>query len=172
MHTLTLQVPFLSSFILGPLENPSDSHFSSLAIVKQHALFFFFFFLFLKLYTIVLVLPNIEINPPQVYMCSPSRTLLPPPSPYHPSGSSQCTSPKHPYRAWNLDWRLFPYMILYVFQCHSPKSSHPLPTQRDGMGREEEGSGWGTHIYLWWIHFDIWQNQYNIVKLKNKIKLK
>ena len=39
------------------------------------------------------------------------------------------------------------------------------------MGREE-GSGWGTHVYLWWIHFDIWQNQYNIVKFKNKIKLK
>ena len=55
-------------------------------------LFFFFF----KLYNIVLVLPNIEMNPPQVYMCSPSWTLLPPPSPYHPSGSSQCTNPKHP----------------------------------------------------------------------------
>ena len=39
-------------------------------------------------------------------------------------------------------------------------------------GRREEGSGWGIHVYLWWIHFDIWQNQYNIVKLKNKIKLK
>ena len=39
-------------------------------------------------------------------------------------------------------------------------------------GRREEGSGWGTHVYLWRIHFDIWQNQYNIVKLKNKIKLK
>ena len=38
-------------------------------------------------------------------------------------------------------------------------------------GRREEGSGWGTHVYLWQIHFDIWQNQYNIVKL-NKIKLK
>ena len=38
-------------------------------------------------------------------------------------------------------------------------------------GRREEGSGWGTHVYLWRIHFDIWQNQYNIVKL-NKIKLK
>ena len=37
-------------------------------------------------------------------------------------------------------------------------------------GRREEGSGWGTHIYLWQIHFDIWQNQYNIVKL-NKIKI-
>jgi len=46
-----------------------------------------------KLYIIVLVLPNIKMNPPQVYMCSPSWTLLPPPSPYHPSGSSQCTSP-------------------------------------------------------------------------------
>ena len=25
-------------------------------------------------------------------------------------------------------------------------------------GRREEGSGWGTHVYLWWIHFYIWQN--------------
>ena len=25
-------------------------------------------------------------------------------------------------------------------------------------GRREEGSGWGAHVYLWWIHFDIWQN--------------
>ena len=37
-------------------------------------------------------------------------------------------------------------------------------------GKREEGSGWGTHVYLWWIHFDIWQNQYDIVKLKNQIK--
>ena len=37
-------------------------------------------------------------------------------------------------------------------------------------GRREEGSGWGTHVYLWRIHVDIWQNQYNIVKLKNKRK--
>ena len=37
-------------------------------------------------------------------------------------------------------------------------------------GKREEGSGWGTRIYLWWIHVDIWQNQNNIVKLKNKIK--
>ena len=36
-------------------------------------------------------------------------------------------------------------------------------------GRREEGSGWGTRVYLWQIHVDIWQNQYNIVKLKNKI---
>ena len=41
--------------------------------------------------------------------------------------------------------------------------------QRVGMGKEER-SEWGTHVYLWRIHFDILQNQYNIVKLKNKIK--
>ena len=32
---------------------------------------FYFNFIF-KLYIIVLVLPNIKMNPPQVYMCSPS----------------------------------------------------------------------------------------------------
>jgi len=35
------------------------------------------------------------------------------------------------------------------------------PSIQYGMvwgGRREEGSGWGTHVYLWRIHFDIWQN--------------
>ena len=45
------------------------------------------------------------MNPPQVYMCSPSWTLLPPPSPYHLSGSSQCTSPKHPVSCINFNTR-------------------------------------------------------------------
>ena len=31
-------------------------------------------------------------------------------------------------------------------------------------GKREGGSGWGTRVYLWWIHVDVWQNQYNIVK--------
>ena len=55
-----------------------------------------FFLIFFLIYNIILVLPYIKMNLPQVYMCSPSWTLLPPPSPYHPSGSSQCTSPKNP----------------------------------------------------------------------------
>ena len=36
------------------------------------------------------------MNQPWVYMCPPSWTPLPPPSPSHPSGSSQCTSPECP----------------------------------------------------------------------------
>ena len=35
---------------------------------------------------------------------------------------------------------------------------YPDGWYREGGGRREEGSGWGTHVYLWRIHFDIWQN--------------
>ena len=48
-------------------------------------------------------------------------------------------------------------------------STHTHITKLVRGGRREEGSGWGTHVYLWQIYVDIWQNQYNIVKLKNKI---
>ena len=46
------------------------------------------------------------------------------------------------------------------------------PRGRVWGGRREEGSGWGTRVHLWHIHVDVWQNQYNIVKIKNKIKKK
>ena len=42
------------------------------------------------------VLPYIHMNQPWMHMCSPSRTSLSLPSPSHPPGSSQCTSPEHP----------------------------------------------------------------------------
>ena len=44
----------------------------------------------------VVILPYIDMNLPQVYMCSPSLIPLPTLSPSHPSGSSQYTIPKHP----------------------------------------------------------------------------
>ena len=44
-----------------------------------------------------------------------------------PLGHPSAPAPSIQYCASNLDWRLVPYMILYMFQCHSPKSSHPLP---------------------------------------------
>ena len=37
-------------------------------------------------------------------------------------------------------------------------------------GRYEGVSGLGTHVHLWWIHVNVWQNQYSIVKLKKKKK--
>ena len=58
--------------------------------------FFNFYFYFILLYNTVLVLPYIDMNPPWVYMSSQSWNPLPPSTPYHLSGSSLCTSPKHP----------------------------------------------------------------------------
>ena len=64
------------------------------------------------------------MNQPQVHVCSPSRTPLPPPSPSHPPGSSQCTSPEHLSHALNLDQRSASYMIIHTFQCYPLKPSH------------------------------------------------
>ena len=44
-----------------------------------------------------------------------------------PLGHPSAPAPSFLYHASNLDWWLVSYMILYMFQCHSPKSSHPLP---------------------------------------------
>ena len=55
-------------------------------------------------------------NPP--YLLPPHTILL---------GRPSAPAPSIQYCALNPDWRLVSYMILYMFQCHSPKSSHPLP---------------------------------------------
>ena len=58
----------------------------------------------------------------------------------------------------------------YMKRVTSPGSIHgtgclglvhwdePKGLYGEGGGSREEGSGWGTHVYLWRIHFDIWQN--------------
>ena len=42
-------------------------------------------------------------------------------------GHPGAPAPSILYPASSLDWWFISYMILYMFQCHSPKSSHPLP---------------------------------------------
>ena len=61
-------------------------------------------------------------------------------------------------------------IISYMERVASPGSMHDArywmlgagalgrPRGMVWGGRREEGSGWGTHVYLWRIHFDIWQN--------------
>ena len=44
-----------------------------------------------------------------------------------PLGYPSAPAPSILYPASNLDWRFISYMILYMFQCRSPKSSHLLP---------------------------------------------
>ena len=45
-----------------------------------------------------------------------------------------------------------------------------ISLQSKGLSRVFSNTS--VHVYLWRIHLDIWQNQYNIVKFKNRIKLK
>ena len=77
----------------------------------------------------VLVLTYINMNLPQVYMCSLSSTPLPPPFPYHPSGSSQCTSPKHPVSSIEPGLEIpFIYDIIHVSMPFSQITPHS-PTE-------------------------------------------
>ena len=60
-------------------------------------------------------------------------------------------------------------IISYMKRIASPGLTHDtgclgLVHWDDPEGWREGGSGWGTRVYLWWIHVDVWQNQYNIVK--------
>ena len=79
-------------------------------------------------------MPYINMNLPQVYMCSPSWTLLSPPSPYHPSESSQCTSPKHPVSCIKPRLMIhFLYDIIHVsmpFSQNIPPSPSPTESKR------------------------------------------
>ena len=96
-------LPKLTQWLNEMLSRFSESN-SYAPFTITFGFYFFNFYLFILkfiiiiilLYNIVLVLPHINMNPPQVYTCSPSWTPFPPSSPYHLSGSSQCTSPKHP----------------------------------------------------------------------------
>ena len=67
------------------------------------------------------------MNPPRVYSCYHPEPPLPPPSPYHPSGSSQCTSPEHPVSCIEPGLAIhFTYDIIHVSLPFSQIIS-PLP---------------------------------------------
>jgi len=108
-----------------PLQKGLATHSSILA---WRILFFFFnfvlFFNFTILYWFCHISTWIRHRYTRVPYPEPS-SLLPPCT--IPLGRPSAPAPSVQYCASNLDWRLISYMILYMFQCHSPKSSHPLP---------------------------------------------
>ena len=101
------------------------------------SLFFFFSFIFYQLeanyFTILQwVLPYIDMNQPWIYMYSPSRSPLPPPSLSSPSGSSQCTSPEHLSHASNglvICFTLGNIHVLMPFSQIIPLSPSPIESK-------------------------------------------
>ena len=91
----------------------------------------FYYYYYFLLYNILLVLPYINMYPPHVYTYSQSWTApLPPPSSYHPSGSSQCTSPKHPVTCIELGLLIrFLYDIIHDSMPFSQIIPPPSPTE-------------------------------------------
>ena len=70
-------------------------------------------------------MPYIDMNQPWIYMYSPSRSPLPPPSLPDPSGSSQCTRSEHLSHTSHLGWWSVSPLIVYLFQCCPLETSHP-----------------------------------------------
>ena len=86
--------------------------------------FYFIFYCFTILYWFCHTSTWIHHRYTHVPHPEPS-SLLPPHT--VPLGRLSAPTPSIQYHASNLDWWFVSYMILYMFQCHSPKSSHPLP---------------------------------------------
>ena len=103
---------------------PKSLAFSLLIFIGFLKYKFIYFNWRLILYNIVLALPYIHMNLPWGYMCSPSSTPLPPPSHPIPLGHPSAPAPSILYHASNPDWRFVSHMIIYMFQCNSPKPSH------------------------------------------------
>ena len=134
-------------------------HFQSLELEDQKPYFFLvrvlFIYLFIFYFTIL------------YWFCHTSTwihhryTRVPHPEPLSllslrtiPLGHFSAPAPSIQYHALNLDWRFISYMILYMFQCHSPKSSHPLPLPQSpvcGTAKETQRPYFdGQRVERWW----------------------
>ena len=103
-------------------------------------------------------LPYIDMNQPQVYMCPPSQTPLPPRSPSHPSGLSQCTGFECPVSCIELGLVIyFTYSNIHVSMLFSqiiPPS--PSPTESKNLFFISVSlflsPVWGHHYLLSKVH--------------------
>ena len=113
-HFIDLSQEWVLSFLEGIVILCGENHLIfSLALLicewYQQLFYFFFPFIFISWRLITLqycsdFCHTFDMNQPWIYMYSPSRFPLPPPSPPDPSGSSQCTRPKHLSHASSLGW--------------------------------------------------------------------
>ena len=97
--------------------------FSLCLLIWQSIVFYFkklFYFMFIYLF--IFILKSLILT------CVPKHE---PPSHLPPHnislGHPHAPAPSILYPASDVDWWFDSYMIVYMLECHSPKSSHPLP---------------------------------------------
>ena len=103
---------------------PNMEALQNLPLGFMEALFFIYLFYFTILYWFCHTLTWISHG--CTWVPNPEAPSHLPPhiiSLGHPSAPA----PSILYPVSNLDWWFVSYMIVYMFQCYSPKSSHPLP---------------------------------------------
>ena len=93
------------------------------------------------------------MNQPRVYMCTPSWASLPPPSPSHSSGSSQCTSPEHPVSCIEPGWRSISHMQ-GDFQLVHPKGDQSWVFIGRNDAKAETPILWSPDAKSWLIWKD------------------
>ena len=130
---------FLKGIEVATLGYVDDSFIQCVMVIVLFLLKFFFFvffyyyflnFILFLNFTMLYQFCQISKWIRHRYTCVPHpepSSLLPPRT--IPLGHPSAPAPSIQYPASNLDWQLISYMILYMFQCHSPKSSRPLPLQ-------------------------------------------
>ena len=99
-----------------------------LAIPTHRDIFLFFFSFTLFHFTILYWFCHTSTWIHHRYTCVPNHESFSHLPPHTISlGHPSAPAPNILYSAGNLDWRFVSYMILCMFQYHSPKSSHPRP---------------------------------------------
>ena len=87
------------------------------------------------------VLPYTDMNQPQVYMCPPSRTPLPPPSPSHLSRLSQCTDFECPVSCIKLG------LVIYFFSLSCIGEGNGNLLQCSCLENPRDGGAWWAAVY-------------------------
>ena len=81
-------------------------------------------------------------------------------------GCFKRTTSKHVYY---LGWNRSPAQFGCMREALGP-GALGRPRGIGWRGRWEGGSGWGTHVNPWLIHFNVWQNPLQLKKIKTNKK--
>ena len=124
MKVTSYSLPHRQSINSSSIALILSSHFwvSTLLFFLKSQIFYLFFFtiLYWFCHTSTWIHHGCTRVPnPEPHSHLPPQTI--------PLGHPSAPAPNLLYPASNLDWWFISYMILYMFPCHSPKSSQPLP---------------------------------------------